>query len=132
MMQRELKEPSHVIEPEAPSLVGDANQPDPPYKCSRHELEGALAVVEGKWKAFIVCELVVRNMRFRELEKLLGDISRRILTYELRFLEKQGIVQRSFTETDTRRVEYSLTPRGRALNGVLVELASWARRVDAV
>jgi len=71
-------------------------------------------------------------MRFHELEKGLGDISRRILTYELRFLARNGIVQRSFANTKTRWVEYSLTDRGRALNGVIVELVSWARNVDTM
>jgi DNA-binding HxlR family transcriptional regulator len=75
---------------------------------------------------------MVRKMRYHELEKTLGDISRRILTYELRFLQREGIVQRSFARADRRWVEYSLTDRGRALNGVIGELVSWARNADAM
>jgi len=116
----------------AASSPRDGDQSNPPHRCSRHELERALAVVEGRWKALIICQLMVRNMRYHELEKILGDISRRILTYELRFLQRQGIVQRSFARADRRWVEYSLTDRGRSLNGVILELVSWARNVDAV
>jgi DNA-binding HxlR family transcriptional regulator len=100
-------------------------------KCSRQELEEALSVVEGKWKALIICELMTKDSRYHELEKSLAHISRRILTYELRFLERKGIVRRSSPNTSMRGVEYSLTTRGRALNGVLLELASWGSRVDA-
>jgi DNA-binding HxlR family transcriptional regulator len=35
-------------------------------------LKVALAVVEGKWKALIICKLMTRNMRYHELEKILG------------------------------------------------------------
>jgi DNA-binding HxlR family transcriptional regulator len=129
---RDLNEQSCLSEAAPLPMGTDADQPVSPHKCSRHELERALSVVEGRWKALIVCELMMRNMRYHELEKGLGDISRRILTYELRFLQRNGIVQRSFTNTGTRSVEYSLTDRGRALNGVIVELVSWARNVDTM
>jgi DNA-binding HxlR family transcriptional regulator len=129
---RDLEEQGHLMEAGPLPTERDADQPDPPHKCSRHELETALAVVEGRWKALIICKLMTGNMRYHELEKVLGDISRRILTYELRFLQREGIVRRSFARAGTRWVEYSLTNRGRALNGVIVELVSWARNVDTM
>ena len=128
----DLKEQSDLSEADALVMERVAYQPVSSHKCSRNQLESALSVVEGRWKALIICQLMIRNMRFHELEKGLGDISRRILTYELRFLERNGIVQRSFANTKTRWVEYSLTDRGRALNGVIVELVSWARNVDTM
>lgn len=127
---RDRNDSCHAVESTVVPKEGGPNQPDPSSKCSQRELQGALSVVEGKWKALIICELVAKNMRYHELEKILGYISRRILTYELRFLEKKGIVQRSNADTRARGVEYSLTTRGRALNSVLVELVSWARRDD--
>lgn len=129
---RGLKGVSHLIEPAASSTAEELDQSDSPYKCSRDELEGALSVIGGKWKALIICELMTRKLRYNELEKSLGYISRRILTYELRFLEGRGIVQRSSPDTSARGMEYSLTTRGRALNDVLVELASWGRRADTL
>jgi DNA-binding HxlR family transcriptional regulator len=124
----DLKEQSYLSEAGALVMKRCAHQPVLPHKCSRNQLKSALLVVEGRWKALIICQLMIRNMRFHELEKGLGNISRRILTYELRFLERNGIVQRSFANTETRWVEYSLTDRGRALNGVIIELVSWAQR----
>ena len=127
---RDLEESRHGAEPAALAMAGPVNHPNPLCKCSRQELEGALSVIEGKWKALIICELMTRNLRYHELEKSIGYISRRILTYELRFLERKGIVQRFSAGTGLRGIEYSLTTRGRGLNGVLLELASWGRRVD--
>jgi DNA-binding HxlR family transcriptional regulator len=128
----DLNDASHVADTTVVPMQGDPNRPDPSSKCSQQELQDALSVLEGKWKALIICELLEKDRRYHELEKALDYISRRILTYELRFLEKKGIVQRSYSDSSPRGVEYSLTARGRALNGVIVELVSWARTVDTM
>jgi len=56
---------------------------------------------------------------------MLGNVSPKVLTETLNFLEKEGIVDRIVTENKPVRVFYSLTPRGRSLEKVIYDLIKW-------
>ena len=64
---RDRNDSCHAVESTVVPKEGGPNQPDPSSKCSQRELQGALSVVEGKWKALIICELMAKNMRYHEL-----------------------------------------------------------------
>lgn len=87
----------------------------------------ALAVISGKWKVKIICLLFGGTKRFGELRRSLSGIHRGTLTYELRGLEADGIVQRTQYMTIPPTVEYTLTPRGSALKPVLIALSRWSQ-----
>lgn len=95
------------------------------YRCSHTDLQYTLGVIGGKWKALIVCHLTSKSMRYHELERVTG-MAHRVLTYELRELEKKGIICRSQHQTNGRRVEYSLTPLGKTLEPLLKALMDWS------
>ena len=91
-------------------------------------LTHSLSQFSGKWKIQILCYLLSGTKRFNELRRLLGDIGRGMLSFELKALEADGIVERKQFETIPPTVEYSLTDRGVALKPVLLALDQWAIR----
>lgn len=82
-------------------------------------LDSALDPVRGKWKAEIVYSLHGRPMRVSEIEHDLPGAIHRVLTRQLRGLEKDGIVQRKTYREISPKVEYSLTEQGRSLYSLL-------------
>ena len=64
--------------------------------------------------------------RFNELKRLIPNISQRMLTNQLRELERDGLVHRKVYAEVPPRVEYSVTEFGMTLLPVLLELKKWA------
>ena len=95
--------------------------------CEPTELVRAVAVISGKWKVRIICLLFGGTKRFGELRRFLAGVHRATLTYELRRLEADGIIQRTQYLTIPPTVEYTLTARGTALKPVFNALARWNR-----
>jgi DNA-binding HxlR family transcriptional regulator len=91
------------------------------------EIAAALGVLTGKWKILIVWNLHRGTKRFNELRRALGGVTQQVLTAQLRDLEADGVVVRVVFAEVPPRVEYSLTPHGRALAHVLRALADWGR-----
>ncbi len=88
----------------------------------RHVLDG----VGDKWTILIVTGLLEGEKRFSDLNRLIPDISKRMLTQTLRKLERDGYVSRRVTPTVPARVDYKLTALGEALCAMLEPLAQWA------
>ncbi|WP_044199498.1 winged helix-turn-helix transcriptional regulator [Dyadobacter tibetensis] len=76
-------------------------------------------VVKGKRKGTIILHLFQGDKRYGALSKLLPDISERMLTKQLRELEKDGLIHRTIYAEVPPRVEYSLTPLGREIHPFL-------------
>jgi len=95
---------------------------------SSFEVSGALRSLEaisGKWKVRIIWHLVAGTKRFNELHRLLPGISRGTLTFELRRLQKDGIIDRTQYSTIPPTVEYKLTASGQRLGPILAALGEW-------
>jgi len=88
-------------------------------------VEAALDVVGGKWKAVILFRLMEGTRRFNELRRLLPNVTQRMLTNQLRELERDGLVRREIYPQVPPKVEYSLTDLGRTLAPALRELRKW-------
>jgi DNA-binding HxlR family transcriptional regulator len=86
------------------------------------EVERLLAVIAGKWKVLILRELFHRARRHAALCKALPGISQKVLTAQLRELELDGVLQRNDFGTKPPHVEYSLTPFGEKLRGLVLEM----------
>ena len=85
----------------------------------------SLEVIGGKWKMLIV-HLVNNDInRFGKMSMMLKDISKQMLTTQLRDLERYGILKRVIYPEIPPRVEYFLTPKGEALIPVLKALKNW-------
>ncbi|UQD53374.1 HxlR family transcriptional regulator [Bacillus methanolicus] len=93
-----------------------------------HEKELALSVLEGKWKLIILCHLGLKGTkRFTELKNLIPDITQRMLTNQLRELEKDGLVHREVYPVVPPKVEYSLTELGKSLMPIIEMLEEWGK-----
>jgi len=94
------------------------------------DLAAAVGVIGGKWKVRIICLLLGGTKRFGELRRSLTGVHRGTLTYELRALEADGIIQRTQYMTIPPTVEYKLTARGTALRPVIIALSRWIQAVS--
>lgn len=84
--------------------------------------------VAGKWSIGILVAVAHGPVRFTELERAIAGISRRMLTLNLRKLERDGLLIRTVYPTVPPKVEYSLTPMARELHATLIGLVGWAER----
>ncbi|MGN9777465.1 winged helix-turn-helix transcriptional regulator [Micromonospora sp. H33] len=84
--------------------------------------------VANKWAFLIIEFLGQRTMRFSELRDEVGGISHKMLTQNLRMLERNGLVERTVHPTVPPRVDYNLTEAGEALRGVVDGMCGWTQR----
>jgi DNA-binding HxlR family transcriptional regulator len=95
-------------------------------------MEIGLNILSGKWKLKIIWQLSKKSIRFNELQRLLGNITTKTLTQQLRELEEQGIVQRIVYPDKPPKVEYSLTELGQSINPVLKSLCDWGKNYQDI
>ena len=95
----------------------------PRFNCA---VDSAMSVIEGRWKCTIICLLANNgSMRFNELLNTIGEISSRMLSRQLKELERDGIVSRTVDDSHSLKVIYSLTDKGKTLLPILKDLAMW-------
>jgi DNA-binding HxlR family transcriptional regulator len=85
-----------------------------------------LDLIADKWTALTICVLSGGTKRYSELEREIEGLSQKMLTQTLRRLERDGLVERKVYPVVPPKVEYSLTPLGETLIGVLGALCEWA------
>jgi DNA-binding HxlR family transcriptional regulator len=89
-------------------------------------LRQTLELVADKWVVAVLYVLSGGTKRYGELQREIGDISQRMLTRTLRDLERNGLVRRKVYPVVPPMVEYSLTPLGDTMNGVLKSVCDWS------
>ena len=83
--------------------------------------------IGGKWKTVVLWYLRKDKKRFSELKKLIPNITEKMLSLQLKDLERDGIVGRKVYPEIPPRVEYFLTDFGKSLIPMLEEIALWGR-----
>ena len=91
-------------------------------------VEITLSLLGNKWKVLILKELLDGMKRFGELGRAISGISQKMLTQQLRQMEKDGIINRKVYPEVPPRVEYSLTDIGKSLKPVLNAMHKWGSR----
>ncbi|HTB33355.1 MAG TPA: helix-turn-helix domain-containing protein [bacterium] len=91
-------------------------------------LDVTMAHLGGKWKAVILWYLRPGPRRFSALRRQMPEITEKMLSLQLKALERDGLVLRKVYAEVPPRVEYRLSPEGRTLEASLVALAAWGRR----
>jgi len=86
-----------------------------------------LQLIGGRWKAIILYSLSAQTRRFGEIAVRIPDISRKVLTEQLKELEADGLILRQQYKEIPPRVEYSLTDLGKSLSSVIRELEIWGK-----
>ncbi|AEG59762.1 winged helix-turn-helix transcriptional regulator [Desulforamulus ruminis] len=88
-------------------------------------VETTLKVIGGKWKAMIIYHLLDEKKRFNKLKRMMPDITHRMLTLQLRELEKDNILTRTVFPEVPPRVEYELTVLGRSIEPIIMAIHRW-------
>ena len=88
-------------------------------------VETTLMLIGDKWKVLIIRDLRDGTKRFGELKKSLSGISQKVLTANLRDMEKNGLLTRETFPEVPPRVEYTLTELGCSMFPILDAMAAW-------
>ncbi|CAM3501816.1 winged helix-turn-helix transcriptional regulator [Isoptericola cucumis] len=84
--------------------------------------------VADRWAVLVVGALADGPLRYSALAHRVDGVSQKMLTQTLRGLERDGLVARTVHAEVPPRVEYALTPAGRAAHEPMQALEAWARR----
>lgn len=83
-------------------------------------------IIGNKWKLLILRNLVyVGEQRFSDFLKSIPAVSKKVLTDDLRALERDGLIEREAFAEVPPRVVYSLSPLGRSLKPILDAMSDW-------
>ncbi len=82
--------------------------------------------ITDKWTVLAVNALAQDTKRFSTLQREIGGVSQKMLTQTLRGLERDGLVTRTIYPTVPPKVEYTLTPLGRTLLGLVDAIRVWS------
>jgi DNA-binding HxlR family transcriptional regulator len=88
----------------------------------------AIELIGRRWTGAIIFLLLKSRCRFATLRDAIPDITDRMLSERLQELEQEGIVERTVLPDTPVRVEYSLTPKGRALASAVDAVSDWAHK----
>ena len=97
------------------------------YRCT---VALTLEVIGGKWKSLILWHLKNKTLRFSQLQRRLDKVTQKMLTQQLRDLERDGMVHRQVYAEVPPRVEYSLTDLGRSVIPLLDLMCQWGKDFD--
>ena len=93
------------------------------YTCT---FEITIDLIGGKWKPLIIWHLGTKGtQRFNELKKLLPQVTQKMLTQQLRELERDNLINRKIYPQVPPKVEYSLSGLGESLMPILSAMCSW-------
>lgn len=106
----------------------DSREPTPPPRCP---VDYTLKMIGGKWKPLILHRLHAGTLRFGQLQRLVPHVTQRVLTLQLRELERDGLITRKVYPEVPPRVEYDMTEPAKALMPILDALGDWLHQNDA-
>lgn len=87
----------------------------------------SLSVVGDRWTLLIMREIGLGVRRFDDIQALTG-VSPFLLTTRLKRLESEGVIERRRYNERPPRYEYHATPKGKALDEVLLVLRAWSMK----
>jgi DNA-binding HxlR family transcriptional regulator len=89
-------------------------------------ISATISVIGGKWKPIIIWVLMKGPHRFGELHRTIPGMALKVLSRQLKELEKDQIISRRVYAEVPPRVEYSLTGKGESLSAVMNLLSEWS------
>ncbi len=95
------------------------------------KFERVVEMLDGKWKLRIIYMLAFHEvLRYGELKRLLAPITHKMLTNQLKELERDGLITRTEYPQIPPKVEYSMTEMGRSLQPVVKEMYLWISKYE--
>ncbi|WP_123054360.1 helix-turn-helix domain-containing protein [Clostridium sp. JN-1] len=92
------------------------------FSCS---MDATIKVICGKYKGIILWNLIDKILRFNELQKLIPQATPKMLTQQLRDLERDGLINRVVYPVVPPKTEYSLSEFGKSVIPVLNLMYQW-------
>jgi len=93
------------------------------YTCP---VDVSLSFVSGKWKILILSHLYQFERKgFSEIRENLPGISEKMLSQQLKQLEKDQLISKSVLSLKPYRVEYALTETGKSFSPLFSFLSKW-------
>ena len=100
------------------------------HRCSGEEnqsVQFAITLIQGKWKIGILSSLQKGPARLSQLRRVFPEASKKVLTQQLREMERDGLIVRTDLSGRVRHVEYSLSEaRGFAVLQLIGTLSKWS------
>ncbi len=102
------------------------------YNCAEGcPVESTLQIISGKWKSVIIYHLIKeKNCRCNELQKLMPNCSRRMLSLQLKELENDQIIAKTIFPTVPPKTSYQLTSLGKTLTPLILEMEKWGNKYN--
>lgn len=92
------------------------------------EFHQAIELIGRRWTGMVVRSMLNGATRFCDIAVAVPNMSDKMLAKRLKELEAQHIITRTVTADTPVRVDYELTAKGRALEGVMDAMGKWADR----
>ncbi|QGZ96791.1 winged helix-turn-helix transcriptional regulator [Terricaulis silvestris] len=87
-------------------------------------MRAAMSAIGGKWSLILLYWLDKAPRRFNELQRLVPDISHKVLTEVLRTLEDEALITRTVCGTN---VEYAISPHGQSASPLIDAIHDWGQ-----
>jgi DNA-binding HxlR family transcriptional regulator len=89
----------------------------------------AVDLFGGKWKTSILYQVAIapEPLRFNALRRKISGITQKMLTQQLRQMERDGLIIRTVYPEVPIRVEYTLSPLGGTLVPIFEKLCGWSQ-----
>lgn len=88
-------------------------------------VEATVRLIGGKYKAVILWHLKDHVLRYSELHKLVPKATPKMLTQQLRELERDNLIGRTVYPVVPPKTEYYLTDFGKSVIPVLDAMCNW-------
>ena len=97
------------------------------YNCEHGcAVESTLQMISGRWKSVILYHLMFDGaLRYNDLQKLIPGITRRMVSLQLKDLEKDGLIYRKVVQEKPLQVVYGMTDYGYSLKEIIELLYRW-------
>ena len=79
----------------------------------------------NKWKIYIIQQLKERPFGFNDLQRAIAGISQKVLSSNLKEMEKAGLIARTVIPETPIRTEYALSEVGESLMPIINSMVDW-------
>lgn len=93
-------------------------------------VEYTASMIANKWKILILRDLIEGTKRYNELIRTVKGISAKVLTENLRELERDEIIKRKVYPVVPPKVEYSMTEKGNELKPIIDLMRAYGKKYN--
>lgn len=98
----------------------------------RCSIARTLDIIGDRWTILILRDLFLHpTCRFQDFEASLPGLPPSVLSSRIKELSAHGILKSRLYADHPPRAEYLLTPKGRALNPILIAMKAWGEQYAA-